>query len=263
MDKQLINQELKRLSIVVESGEEVFEIIYKHWGRVILPLIGLIIIVTITTLGIIFYLIAADYSIGNFLLFTSAVGFWYLALVLYGISEWYGYRHSTLIITNQRLIDCQQLTIFTRRVQTIDIYEIQSCTGEVAGSAGTLFNYGDLLINTLGDRPVAVHFVPSPELVSNQVMHYHHMSAHGVEKPDEKSIENVITILSFHIPSENLAETLKDLPAQKEPTITYLPKTDFYELEIAVPSEQVPNIVSMIKAKGAIDIISQVSKSLE
>jgi ATP phosphoribosyltransferase-like protein len=279
MDNQTFDRELMKLNIAVEPGEQIFDVIYKHWAHVIWPILSLIVLVILTSFGIIVYLFSGTINGENFLVLTSLVGFWYFALALYGISEWHSYRHSALIITSQRLIDCSQLTFITRRVQTIDIYEVQSCTGEAGGSLGTIFGYGDLMVNTLGDKAVCIKFIPQPETVSNQVMHYHHLSAHGSvaagidihgHTPDPAAVadskahnSNDMTVLAFHVPSEDLQNTLKDLPAQREPTLTYLPKTDYYAIDIAVPTYKVPEIVEDIKAKGAVDIIGQEMKSLE
>ena len=301
--------DLKKLNIATETEEQVFEIVHKHWGRVIWPLFGLSLLLGITSFSVILLLVTGLLASPSTGVFFVILGIWYFALIFYGLSEWFSFRQSALIITNQRLIDCQQLTFLTRRVQTIDIYEVQSCTGEAGGGWGTIFNYGNLFVNTLGDRPVCVSFIPAPEVISGEVMHYHNLIAHAStphreeEKrgkkaalPDAAIIETVadwpqpaaaepfierasstnvkqegketasqksMTLLMFHIPSENLAAVLKDLPAQKEPTVTYLEKTDYYEIQTIVPTETTKELVTLLKSKGAEDIVGNELQSMD
>ncbi len=305
METPDFKSELKRLKIALESNEEVFEVIRKHWGRILWPTAGLItfIVITITAfLFIVFFVGATPNTVATFVMILTML---YVTLIAYGISEWFSYKQSALVITNQRILDILQVNFLSRRIQTIDIHEVQSCSGDLIGGIGTLLSYGNILIHTLGDKPVPIHFVPLPETVSNQVMHYHNLVAHGgvddahnqsAQKKDEdatpqleaipkqaeiiaeqtlpsqpplkamppigqsqpllQQTKKTASLLTFHIPSETLTDVLKDLPAQREPTATYLKKTDFFEIQTVVDTALVEMIVEQIKEKGAVDIVA-------
>lgn len=347
MYQEHFTHELKRLRIELEPNELVFEIIHKHWGKILWPFVSLGFFVLLSFVVSIF--ITASQGINqNLGIYFFIIGLWYFGLIGYGFSEWISYRQSSLIITNQRLIDCQQLNPFSRRVQTIDIHEIQSCSGELAPRWGIVFNYGNLWINTVGDRPISVGFIPLPEVVSGYVMHYHNLVAHGgvqahgdqvapssqkqledlgnfsekmtaihqVEQhsqdsgahafntaeasfqsddevlhgkqfeleavapnvvapitlhslyPDTKSttkeynpLDDIrierkkLCLLMFHVPSEKLKDLLAILPAQKEPSIKYLSRTDYYEVETIVDPIKVSNVVKDLQDHGAEDIV--------
>lgn len=340
MDSSTLAHKLKRLRIELEPEEEAFEIAYKHWGRIIWPLLGLGILAISTIVAFIFVTTAFGANGTTSAIFFMILAILYLTLLLYGFSEWYSYRQSAVVITNQRIIDCQQITFFSRWMQTIDIYEIQSCAGELSPGLGTLFNYGYLYIHTIGDKPSTITYIPIPESICVQVMHYHNLVAHGgspeahnshrqitdetttnhhnhhipatetavleqelqddpppdLSKADENPLvqlaptlhrvakrqeqmhwepaftpnhyEAVIdppssmvkpqrnaVLLMFHIPSEQLHQVLEGLPAKKEPTVTYLERTDYFEIEVIVPKEKIPALVKQLKIKGAEDII--------
>lgn len=263
MDETILVRQLKRLATDLEADETAFKVVHKHWGRILWPLVGLSFLAALT-LAVSFALPSLSDSnpnlIGPFIVILSIL---YLTLAMYAFSEWYSYSQSALVITNQRIIDYQQINFMLRRVQTIDLHEIQSCVGELSPGWGTIFHYGNLSIHTIGDRPIGINFIPNPEAASGQVMHYHNLIAHGgqsrahteAETPKPSNEIAPTTLLMFHIPSESLAAILADLPAQKEPTITYLAKTDYYEVETVVPTEALSELVTKLRSQGAEDIM--------
>ena len=310
MDSNQFTSKLERLKIILEPSEQVYEIIHKHWGQILRPFIVLGLFVLLSFFGSIYLVFSTSLTSTTVLYFLPLSGVWYLMLFGYGLSEWYSYRQSALVITNQRVIDYHQLNFLSRRIQTIDIHEVQSCSGEMMPVAGTIFNYGNLMINTIGDKPITISYISSPEVASGDVMHYHNLIAHGgqaahgdghiagtekvpvapsqsasSQRPSSNNREtafpvrnqpsleaNIIprseaepkvpqihpgsadngtkVLLMFQVPSEELQNVLENLPAEKEPTITYLRKNDYYEVEIVISHEQLPNVVSQLQAKG-------------
>lgn len=266
-----LTQKLAILGLELEPTEEAFRVIHKHWGRILLPLSGLAILILLT-------LVAAPYALasgglGNQLtaLLIVILGIFYLTVVSYGLSEWYSYTHSAFIITNQRLIDCQQVNIWSRRVQTIDIYEVQGCSGELMPGWGVVLNFGQLMISVVGDLAMRVGYVPQPEAVSADVMRYHNVVSHQAPinpiisefTAAETKDSTKDSLVMFHVPSEQLKGMLADLPARKEPSVRYLAKTDYYEVETMVPTSRLEAIVPLLRAGGAEDIVCQPLQSFD
>ncbi len=347
-----LDEQIASLKIELELNEKPYEVISKHWGSVVVPITGLAVLAILAVIVAIVLLLSGGLLGGLTVTVLVLLSIWYVSLGIFGISEWYAYTQSAIIITNQRVIDCQQLNFFSRRLQTIDIYEIQSSTGETTPGLGTIFGFGDILINTIGDKSICINHMPTPEIVSNQIMHYHNLVAHGgvdaahnpaanipeedktpalAEIPDiaeqiaeteggpapsqpsedkkppsnapgappspvtvidtknqptapmtpapkpatlEKNIAGVtlpetpplpaevlpsteLVILMFHAPSDKLGLVTDHLPAQKEPTVRYLEKSDCFEVEIIVPTAEVPKLAPILKAKGAEDLVVQ------
>lgn len=292
MSNPLDPAELHYLHIDLDADELVLEITRKHWGRIIWPIVTLAVLFLLTmVISIYLFFIGRVESSTQAGWLFFGIFLWYVALIGYGISEWFAYRRSALLITTQRVIDIAQLNIIARRIQTIDIHEIQSCSGDLTSGMGIIFNYGDLWINTIGDKPISVHHIPFPEIVANNVMHHHNMIAHGrMPKPQSASsphpahrdahqeekvalailpsdpplppafhppVSRAMTLLMFHVPSEQLPLIVDKLPAQKEPTIRYLGKTDYFEIEIIIPTKDVATIAETLKGYGAEDIVGE------
>lgn len=315
--------ELRRLNIELETEEVVFEVIHKHWGKVLFPAITLGFFFLISV-GVIFFLLTSQTASSQGFLGVLGLSLvWYLGLIGYAISEWHGFRHSALIVTSQRIVDCQQLSILARRLQTIDIHEIQSCSGGLESGLGILLSYGDIWINTIGDKPICITHIPLPEVVAGYIMHYHNLVAHGgmnlhptpaidptevpisqrdttdtsenpalptkhalpvstidrdpfeiatydsiesstavadpiaTEPPQTATQAKQFTLLMFCLPSELLTTLWPYIPALKEPSVTYLQQSDYYEVEIIIPLADLPQTVSLLKEKGAENIMSQ------
>jgi ATP phosphoribosyltransferase-like protein len=321
MDQNSFRQRLQQLHIDTEPGEEVFEIIHKHWGRIIPSFIGLGTLAVLTLIVIGISVVLGTFSSSDVPFFAFVV-IWYLALGAYGAAEWRSHNLSALVVTNKRILDIEQTNMFSRRVQGSDIHLLQSCTAQVDAGLGSIFNYGNVWINTLGDAPYTVSHLPLPELVSSEILRYHNLMAHGengvqlngnghaeteaeavleaveatpvskelepfIERttpealqqsetehptqavayapqfyeglketdlkplPKPRIVRRTLTLLMFHLPSENLDDILAFIPSQKEPTVTYLQNSDCYEIEVIIPSNLVTTTVAQAKSVGA------------
>lgn len=277
----------RQLRIELNDKEHIFEVIRKHWWQVARPIVTIVLFIGLTLALVIAVLGAIEFTLGTFF-FLLALLLFYGALLAYLFSEWRSYWQSALVITNERVIDCQQLTLSARRMQVIDIHEIQSCSGELTPVWGLIFNFGELWINTVGNQPIIIKYIPAPEMVSDTLMHYHSQTAHGgkVEDPEEHQGSRTIirspitqtaqqlsqlepdfevepteeggaTLLMFHVPSEKLEAVTKNLPAQKEPDVRYLKKMDYYQIETIIPTNEVSQVVAKLKKQGAEDIVGE------
>lgn len=179
MENHDYRYELTRIKVELEPNEEVYAIIRKHWGRIFLSLIRLAILSIVTLVAISAAGWFGGFSNGSATLFIGILALWIITLIVYIANEWYSYKQSLLVITNQRLIDYQQMNFLARHIQTIDIYEVQSCSSEISPGLGVIFCYGQLLINTIGDRPIMVDFIPDPAEISGTIMRCHNLLAHG------------------------------------------------------------------------------------
>lgn len=65
--------------------------------------------------------------------------------------EWTDFMLDTWILTNERLVDVEQITLFSRRVSTLTLDRIQDITVEESGFLETLLGIGDVLIQTASE----------------------------------------------------------------------------------------------------------------
>lgn len=75
------------------------------------------------------------------------------------------------IVTNKRIINIEQKGIFSRVISEQGLDKVQDVTSEVNGFLPTVFAYGDVFIQTAGEKQ-RFHFrqVPRPEVVRNLII---------------------------------------------------------------------------------------------
>lgn len=89
---------------------------------------------------------------------------YYLSVLLFFYTYFIDFYLDVLVITNDRLIDIEQLGLFARSVSELDLYKTQDVTSTVKGIFASLFNYGDVSIQTAGAaEKFHVQNVPNPE----------------------------------------------------------------------------------------------------
>ena len=81
-----------------------------------------------------------------------AVGLFACIYILFGLLlaciAWINEQFDLFIITNQRLIDITQVTLLKRTVASTPLKHIQDATSDISGIFPTVFNYGNLEIQT-------------------------------------------------------------------------------------------------------------------
>lgn len=100
---------------------------------------------------------------------------WLLLLWILFFIAWTNYYLDVLVITDKRVIDIEQVGLFSRDVATIPIANIQDVKFEVKGIIPTMLHFGDLHIQTAGAaREVVLQSIQDPEKVKATIMALHH-----------------------------------------------------------------------------------------
>lgn len=74
------------------------------------------------------------------------------------------------VITNDRIINVEQ-HLFSRIISELDLYRIQDVTAEIKGFLPTMFNYGNVYVQTAGAiERFVLEEVPNPHEVSKKIM---------------------------------------------------------------------------------------------
>lgn len=150
--------------IKVKPYEKIVYIVRRHW----LTYIPTVLLFTImAALPFIIYLILNneitlllenEYSRALTVILLSIFE---LGVALFFYSSFLMYYLDMMIITNDRLVQIQQKTLFSRSVSELDLYRIQDTTSEITGIIATMAGYGLLKIQTAGERQnFTFEFVP-------------------------------------------------------------------------------------------------------
>lgn len=138
-----------------QENENVLEVIRKHpivYAKILLSYF----IVALMPIGILVFLVARTTGF-NFrsptLLITGIFSIFYLLLwLLYVCIAWINEQFDLFIVTDQRLIDVTQVSLFKRSISATPLEQIQDTTGTVSGLLPSLFSYGDLNIKTASGK---------------------------------------------------------------------------------------------------------------
>ena len=89
---------------------------------------------------------------------------WYLITFIYAVEGFFHWYFNVYFITSRRVIDVDFFNIISKRVTDAEIDKIQDVTYTNSGPIGTVFNYGEISIQTSGEsREIAFENVPHPD----------------------------------------------------------------------------------------------------
>lgn len=92
--------------------------------------------------------------------------FWYLGTFGYLLTIFLHWFFNIYIVTNKRIIDIDFLYLLYKKFAEAQIIRIQDLSFRTGGIAATMFNYGDVMIQTAGELPnFTFEKVPRPSEV--------------------------------------------------------------------------------------------------
>ena len=147
---------------IQEPEEHVILLLRKHWiTNIPWLLLALIFFFAPLVLGV-FPLIS--FLPANFQL--MAVIAWYLLLTAFILEKFLSWFFNAYIVTDERIIDIDFYNLIYRQVTEAQNDKIQDITYRIGGVVRSLFNYGDVLIQTAGALPnLDFNAVPNPDQI--------------------------------------------------------------------------------------------------
>ena len=158
----------------LSDNEKVLMVLHRHWIVVfwkfliafivaIIPLMAAPAIVSNSSLGI------SDTAI-PYVEFFLAVYLMVITLICFIL--WSEYYLDIWIITSQRIIDINQKGLFNREVSEFMLEKVQDVSVEVPNMMATLMKYGNLKIQTAGDRTFEIKEISNFYEAKNLIMDY-------------------------------------------------------------------------------------------
>jgi len=96
--------------------------------------------------------------------------FWYVAAFGFVIASFLRWYFNIYIVTNERVVDVDFLHLLYKELSEARLVDIQDITYKTGGLLETLFNYGNVYIQTAGTEPNFEFLaVPNPEVVVQTV----------------------------------------------------------------------------------------------
>lgn len=163
------------------SQEKVFLLLRRHWFTYI-PFFLIALIMSIPFFILLFFLISSPSSftpaiLNILILASSAYLLFIIGLLLFGFIDYY---LDVYIVTNERIVDISQDGFFRRSISQLYLREVQDVSAQVKGFFPTLMHYGEIIIQTAGERPNFVFKnVSNPYKISKIILDLHEAAIEG------------------------------------------------------------------------------------
>lgn len=160
--------------IEFDKNEHIIFEVRKHWFILAMRLFTLLIsgiIPGIILLFIRFMSVEIVFTGGNIsALITFLYALWVLVLWLVGFIFWTNHYLDIWIITNKKLIDVEQFSLFDREISILHLDKIQDITTDINGLMATLMKFGDLHVQTAGQqREFVIRGISNPNRVREKL----------------------------------------------------------------------------------------------
>jgi len=118
-----------------------------------------------------------------------------MAVLLVGIVDYY---LDIYIVTDRRIVSINQQGLFNREISELHLHQIQDINAKVRGVFETIFHFGDVYIQTAGERAnFTFSTIPQPYVIAKRIieLNEHHIKNHienSVEELEEKKPKNQV-----------------------------------------------------------------------
>ena len=142
-----------------KENEMVVLTLHRHWFVIAgkMTLIAAMLIIAIVLIPVIIAFIPDIYT--SFAIFL--ISLYILIVLLIAFIFWVDYYLDMWIVTTERIIDIEQHGLFKREVSEFMLSRIQDVTVEIPNFSATVLKFGNIIIQTAGDKPFVARDIPN------------------------------------------------------------------------------------------------------
>ncbi|HSX42320.1 MAG TPA: PH domain-containing protein [Candidatus Saccharimonadales bacterium] len=112
----------------------------------------------------------AVYYLGATSLVSVIVSLLVLVAIFYSLYQWFLWNGGNYIITNQRVIRTEQISLFRRQIAEAEISRIQEISTEIRGPIHTMLGFGTVKIRTAtGGNSVDIEDIANPYDIQQEI----------------------------------------------------------------------------------------------
>lgn len=149
-----------------ERKEKIILLLRRHWITN-LPWMGLTLLLLIAP-TLLRFVPLFDFLPPRFR-FVSVI-IWYLLVLGLTFENFLTWFFNVNIVTDERVVDIDFYSLIYKEISHCKIDRIQDVTYKMGGVVQTFFNYGDVMVQTAGEKPVfEFEAVPRPALVVKKI----------------------------------------------------------------------------------------------
>lgn len=130
------------------DGENVLLLLRKHpvtqIGKFLIAIIMMVVPLFFSQISF-YYLLSGNFQ-------TAVLLLWYLIVVGYSLESFLTWFYNVYIITDERIIDIDFLSLIYRNVSAAKLDKVEDITAVTSGVAQSLFNYGTVRVQTAAEK---------------------------------------------------------------------------------------------------------------
>ncbi len=157
-----------------KEPEKVLLVLRRHW----IVLVGNVVFFSFIALLPLFFWLLLPETLAAMIRGTAWLGMitifaaaYYLFVWLFFFTALLDYYLDVWVLTERRIIDVQQYSLFKRVIAEQRIIRVQDVTSEVRGILPTFLGYGNVFIQTAGQQERFIfRQVPNPEVVKARIL---------------------------------------------------------------------------------------------
>jgi len=156
-----------------QDDEDIILLIRRHY-MALLPVIAVSTLVYIVGFIAVFVLpavapaLVSGYTYHIYVLIVSIL---FLFNTIYLFNNWVLHYLHVAILTSEHFVEINQTGLFARKISEMALEKVQDVTASQKGLVHTMFNLGEVEVQTAGEAPnFVIQFVPDPNGVSQKIM---------------------------------------------------------------------------------------------
>lgn len=156
--------------ITLYPNEKILMTVHKHWIAFFSKILVVVILLVVPIALIAFFVNAGainNSTIPHIRFFTII---YLMIIMLVAFLFWTDYYLDVWIITNERIVDVEQFGLFRRETSEIAIQNVQDITTETPGMLATFLRYGNVKVQTAGEKSFIIKDVPNIYEIKKVVM---------------------------------------------------------------------------------------------
>jgi len=156
----------KRIHIGV--NEQVQLVVRKHWFIIFKDLIGIVMFALVPIFLFSGMLFAGEATAVSVFM----IALWLLIVWVIAFTVWTNYYLDIWVVTNKRIINVDQISLFNREVTTLRMERVQDVTIATHGLMATIFKFGTIRVQSAGAKNEfsVIHGIPDPEIVKSAIL---------------------------------------------------------------------------------------------
>ena len=163
----------------LRKGEKVVTVLRRHQFYYIKHMSVLILLfaipIAVDLVGRYFFDIFSDPSFNIIYIIIASI--YYCFVLFFSFISWLDYYLDVWVITNQRIIEYEQKSIFNRETSELTMQSIQDVTAQIKGVIPSVFHFGDVHVQTAGTQERFIFKdTPNPDEAKKIIMDLHNES---------------------------------------------------------------------------------------